>query len=163
MITILVVFRRILSSLFGLNKQIMKIKTIKIVDQTEDTISPSKDSTSRLHLINCQFHKDCQNVPIFDYFDSQFNTNDERLNVSFRGRPMNGQLVQLSKNFSFAVIDPIEGEKNDNTVVARRLVDEAYCWNMDKIPSSNDSMPQILNWINLAKDIHSHVQLEDDA
>lgn len=137
----------------------MKIKTIKIIDQNEQ----SKNSIHRLHLINCQFQKDCQNVPISDYFDSQFDSNDEKLNVSFRGRPMNGQSVRLPGKFSFAVIDPIDETKNDQTIIAHQLDDKAYCWNLDKIPSGTDSMPQVLNWINLAQEIHSHVQLEDDA
>lgn len=126
---------------------------------------PSEKSS--LHLINCKLASSGSNHPVAQYFDSQLQFENNvansgkganNLKASFRGRPLNGKKIQLPEGFAFARVSKSE---NENQLVASDLSKEATYWNLDKLPSSNDPVPQALQWLQLSADIHSHVQLDD--
>lgn len=125
----------------------------------------------QLHLINCKLEKSQVDLKIDQFFTSQMKLasnnagskgkakSSSEMKVSFRGRPLNGKKVQLPKGFVFAQMCKSE---NKNTLIASNISKEMTYWNLDKMPSSSDPVPQMFQWLQLSADIHSHVQLADD-
>lgn len=136
----------------------------------EITISGGgEDATEKqeLHLVNCKLGEDRENMPISKYFTSQLKLNSNvenikaganNLKVSFRGRPLNGKMVLLPENYTFARVSKSENKKQ---LVANDLTKEATYWNLDKLPSGSDVLPQVIQWLKLSNNIHAHVQLEE--
>lgn len=145
--------------------KIMDIKSIELENSNPNT-------ETQLHLLNCRIENDKhEDLPaeVKSYFSSQmkFEKNEkslknpiqQHLKATFRGRPMDGKCVQLPANYKFARL--CKSSNDDNKLIASDLTNKVTYWNLDKIPSSNDSIPQILQWLQLSSDIHSHVQLEN--
>lgn len=136
----------------------------------EITISGSGDDATEkqdLHLVNCKLGESRENVPISTYFTSQLKLNSNvenikaganNLKVSFRGRPLNGKKIALPENYTFARVSKSE---NGKQLVASNLTQEATYWNLDKLPSGSDVLPQVMQWLTLSNAIHGHVQLEE--
>lgn len=143
--------------------------TIKCQTNDEHSDEP------KLHLINCGLEVDPEkNHKVPEYFESQLkfqnniNTdNTGHFKTSFRGRPLNGKTITLPENYTFAKVTKEETESHlgngECDLVASGFTDSVTYWNLDRIPSSSDPMPQVVDFINFAQDVHAHVNVDETS
>lgn len=144
----------------------MKINCIKINDnEDKNRCLSGTQSTNTLHLLNTEFQIDKKNVPVSTYLDSQIKIYKENnkedngnMKVSFRGRPLNGKQITLPDNYQFSSVSLNDDDKN--ILIAEQISNTTYYWNLDKIPSSTDSLEEVSEWLKISKQIHSHIQLD---
>lgn len=86
---------------------------------------------------------------------------DKKLEGSLRGRPLDGEVVQVPKGSELLVLqagqgDGLGGERNEAKVlrVIKRTNQFSY-WNYDRAPSNQDNLQQALQWTELAEVLHS--------
>ncbi|KAI2799290.1 hypothetical protein RDWZM_001969 [Blomia tropicalis] len=127
--------------------------------------SKDDDTKHKLHLLNCKLEGEHENIPVSQYFTSQLQLSNNKapnssdnLKVSFRGRPLNGRSIKLPNDYFFARANKSE---NGNEIFVNEISDEVTYWNLDKLPSDNDPIPKVIEWLKVSSDIHAHVQLED--
>lgn len=138
----------------------------------DDGLTP-KQQQQQFHLINCKLAESKCDQPIDQFFTSQmklFTTSKEKktmttpssevMKVSFRGRPLNGKKVQLPES-SYVFAQVSKSPENSGQLIASGLSRELTYWNLDKLPSSSDPVPQMVKWLQLSDAIHAQVQLTD--
>lgn len=142
----------------------MKINCIKINDNEDRNGNGTETESAKLHLINTEFQSDQKNVQVSKYLNSQIKTFQENnedngnIKVSFRGRPFVGKQITLPDDYQFVSVN-LNDNENDK-IVAQKISNSTYYWNLDKIPSNTDSLEEVSVWLKISKQIHSHVQLD---
>ena len=141
-----------------------KISLLFLVTMASRTIQ-FKDSGSKgeenFHFMNFKSEKDGDNVRTEEYMESQLkfnnNSNDKSLHLSFRGRPMNGRKAELPDGYEISVLD--KGKKNEIKAEKHGRPGLTY-WNLDKLPSDADALPQFRQWLTINEALHGHVQID---
>lgn len=69
--------------------------------------------------------------------------------ASFRGRPLQGKKLNLPDGYEGSVVSTENSKKH-----AKKFKSFTY-WNWDEIPTNDDAVVKALQWIDVAKAIHS--------
>ncbi|XP_054155113.1 uncharacterized protein LOC128953634 [Oppia nitens] len=106
------------------------------------------------HSIPCNVKSDCKEAKIDTYFEPTIRSSDKDNSVllsSLRGRPLVGRHIDLPENCCAFTVN----HKNDKELVANESFGRITHWNLDKTSSDSDSLPQIIQWIQISNAIHS--------
>ncbi|XP_054284656.1 ribonuclease H2 subunit C [Macrosteles quadrilineatus] len=115
-----------------------------------------EESKTSIHYIPCKIHLD-GNAGVSQYF---LPVNKEgKLEASFRGYPLKGEVVELPKGFTGLILEEkIErSDAHERTLHVTKTFNEIVYWNWDKSPTKNDVFLAALDWIDIAKALHSPV------
>lgn len=113
---------------------------------------------SELHFMPCKIHGD-EAANVSSFFKPYVRRVDEEYyECSFRGYPLQGKKVAVPAEYKGMIF--MENKKADVENKERNL----YCtgtfsqftyWNYDRIPSKNDAFAAALDWVDIAKVLHS--------
>lgn len=109
------------------------------------------------HSIPCKVNTDSE-AKVDTYFEPTITKSEKDSTVllsSFRGRPLIGRSIALPDSCRAFVIS----EKSEQ-LVAQKSIDRFVHWNLDKIPSESDSLPQLVEWLRIAEAIHSSIDFK---
>ncbi|XP_036148819.1 uncharacterized protein LOC105833460 [Monomorium pharaonis] len=128
---------------------------IRLHVNNEDLIDRDE---SELHFMPCKIHGD-ETANISSYFKPYIHsTEEEYYNSSFRGYSLQGKKVTIPAEYRGIIL--MENKKINTETKERNL----YCtgtfskftyWNYDRIPSKNDTLVAALDWVDIAKVLHS--------
>lgn len=128
----------------------MSLNSIKFSEKTLNNNSVD------CHLIACKVKANCE-ANVDNYFKPTISESDKEKSVllsSFRGRPLCGTKLDLPQNCTAFVVNK---SKNNKDLFAKQSFKQITHWNLDKIPSDSDSLPQTLQWIQISDAIHSPI------
>lgn len=130
------------------------------------------------HLMPCSIHLNGP-ASVSKYFQpvvsrSTHNESDDILEASFRGRPLQGRVVELPSDYVGIVLkkednkgpqgDTAEDRNDENQRwTPIHQFDKFTYWNWDKQPSANDTVVKALDWLEIAKVIHEPARKKDDS
>ena len=117
-----------------------------------------------------QIHSLYQKINFLDFFSCQqqvskffepaiVENGDQRCDVSFRGRPLNGRKVQLADDYILSNLKP--SNKDDEEFVTTERSAELTYWNFDQQPDTDDKVNQAMNWLNISKALMSNVTMDE--
>ena len=117
---------------------------------------------AKTHLIPCKIKQTCD-AKVDQYFEPTVNHKEgdkegdkEVLTSSFRGRPLQGRKIHLDNNCFGVVLT----QNKSHFKVEKQFKQFTY-WNWDKTPSTNDLVPQSLQWLRVANAIHKPLTSAD--
>lgn len=125
--------------------------------------STNKTSEDRFHSINCEIEH-TGDAKVSSYFEpaiTRKDTDEERCDVSFRGRPMNGRIVKLPDNYLIANLK--SSKRNEDEFQVNETSKAFTYWNFDQQPDLDDSTYQVVNWLNISEQLNCKVTMEDLA
>jgi len=112
----------------------------------------------KLHLMPCKIYGD-EAANVSSFFKPYIRKTDEECyDCSFRGYPLQGKKIIVPAGYKGMMF--MENKKADTKTKERNL----YCtgtfsqftyWNYDRIPSKNDALAAALDWVDIAKALHS--------
>ena len=127
----------------------MSLKTINFCENSKS------DSKTVCHSIPCKVDSD-GSANVDKYFEPTIRQSEKDSSVllsSFRGRPLVGRQIDLPQNSSAFLIK----ESKNGEFVANDKFDQIIHWNLDKTPSESDTLPQVVQWIQVSEAIHSPI------
>ena len=74
--------------------------------------------------------------------------------TSFRGHPLIGEKINVNENFTGLVISETKisiTEIQQKPMLVNNTFKQINYWNWDYIPSSNDPVPQAMEWLSLSE------------
>lgn len=80
--------------------------------------------------------------------------------ASFRGRPLQGQCINLPSGFSGYVINRPAKRVHNSVSRSEKIAknfDQFTYWNWDELPERSDSVVGALGWLDIAKAIHEPI------
>nr|CAG4637489.1 EOG090X0IC1 [Ceriodaphnia reticulata] len=119
------------------------------------------DEKYAVHSVPCKINHDGQaNVKGFfsPYIEKKDSTDVINvLEASFRGYPLQGKTVAIPQGFKGITVSEIKKPLTDveerNLFVNKTFSSFTY-WNWDYLPTTNDSIPQCMDWLALSQTIH---------
>lgn len=75
----------------------------------------------------------------------QFNSNNNKLEASFRGRPLNGEHIDIPNDYIGILT-------NSSNIISS--FDQLTYFNLDCSTSKNDCISRSIQWLSLAKILH---------
>ncbi|KAL9956770.1 hypothetical protein ACROYT_G038303 [Oculina patagonica] len=121
--------------------------------------------SSRVHLMACEIDHDGE-APVSSYFDtsvreeatnSGVQNGEKALSASFRGRGLNGCVVNLPAGYTGYVMKeekrPFTDEEDRMMKPTHKFSQLTY-WNLETPPSNNDAVVKAMQWINIASALH---------
>ncbi|KAJ8922456.1 hypothetical protein NQ315_004403 [Exocentrus adspersus] len=121
----------------------------------------SKDSN--VQSLPCRIHADCD-ASVAQYFDNYVKTKEDgTLSGSFRGYPLRGKKVQVPEGYSGLVLHESSrpsDDKEERTFHVAGKFEEMTFWNWDKATGDGDGITRALEWIEIAKALHSPIEGE---
>ncbi|XP_033191794.1 ribonuclease H2 subunit C [Bombus vancouverensis nearcticus] len=118
----------------------------------------SEEKQSVLHLMPCKIYGD-ESANVSTYFTPYIREVDDKVyNSSFRGYPLQGKKITLPSGYKGITF--VEHKKPEVEHVERNLYftgafSHFTYWNYDKLPSKNDSLAAVMDWIDIAEALHS--------
>ncbi|XP_029165484.1 ribonuclease H2 subunit C [Nylanderia fulva] len=118
----------------------------------------AKQEESELHLMPCKIHGD-EAANVSSYLKPYIRKVDEEYyDCSFRGYPLQGKKVTVPagyKGMTFMENKKADVENKSRNLYCTGTFSEFTYWNYDRIPSKNDALAAALDWIDIAKALHS--------
>ncbi|KAJ4459882.1 putative ribonuclease H2 subunit C [Paratrimastix pyriformis] len=116
-----------------------------------------------IHFLPCTVHSDGP-APVDRYFNIDTDSADPtKFHGMFRGRQLEGQLVQPSPEGQAGILLLGERVSSSHSESAWKVVDHPQrmiAWNHDTPPSHDDPLPRALEILNVAPHIHFPVTAE---
>ncbi|XP_048732781.2 ribonuclease H2 subunit C-like [Ostrea edulis] len=127
--------------------------------------SARKDSS--VHFFPCEIKYNGE-AEVSRYFETSIKKckEDEKdtCTAVFRGRLLNGKIENVPSGYTGIIMKeprrPFSEEDERNVTITHNF-DKFHYWNLDKKPSADDRYSQMLDWIDLAKTLHSPVGITD--
>ncbi|XKL63041.1 hypothetical protein PGB90_005405 [Kerria lacca] len=117
---------------------------------------PFKNYHYKAHLINLVY------AYLSTYFNKSENIDGVKI-VSFRGRPLYGSEIYIPQNYFGYVIQKPEQKSSVGTQIFK--INQSFkkftYWNLDRIPSNNDSLRSAFDWLDVAEVVHSKITPEE--
>lgn len=111
----------------------------------------SEVKSADCHYLPCKI-KTSGDAPVSTYFNPLIEEVGENKQCSFRGRPLIGKEIDIPADYVGVVL-----ENNTNTeLCATKQFEKFIYWNWDKIPSNDDAIIKMMEWIDIAKAIHQN-------
>jgi len=111
-----------------------------------------------LHFMPCKIHGD-EAANVSSYFKPYIHKVDEGYyNCSFRGYPLQGRKVTVPagyKGMMFTENKKADAENKERNLYCTGTFSKFTYWNYDRIPSKNDALAAALDWVDVAKALHS--------
>ncbi|XP_041353046.1 ribonuclease H2 subunit C-like isoform X1 [Gigantopelta aegis] len=128
-----------------------------------DTNSQTISDVKHCHLLPCEIQYS-GDANVASYFQSSIRSDENKgLTACIRGRPLNGQEVELPRGYTGIILKENHRqvtEDDDRHLIATHKFEKFTYWNLDKVPSADDRLVKALHWINIAKVLHRPVDEE---
>lgn len=95
-----------------------------------------------------------QKLEIKDNTSAEDNNSNYLYTASFRGRPLQGRIVELPEGYVGSVIEAKSSERPSEGRKVIKTFNSFTYWNWDQVPTDNDTPVQALRWLKLSKAIH---------
>ena len=107
--------------------------------------------SNNLHFLPCKINTD-DYAPVSTFFDPLINQSKDHENLytsSFRGKDFKGKII----NHEIQYVNIDKNEKNGSTlnITDSRTFKNAYIWEFNKIPSSDNTLVDIKGLLNKLK------------
>ncbi|XP_062855978.1 ribonuclease H2 subunit C [Trichomycterus rosablanca] len=115
---------------------------------------------SSVHLLPCEID---HNGPaqVDSFFTPTVKELKNEKTVSFRGRGLKGQEVQLPQGYKGLVLTEVQrplSDQEDRVVKVSSVFDQFTYWNLEILPTSDDKIVMAMAWSKLAEVIHAPVE-----
>ncbi|KAL0274275.1 UNVERIFIED_CONTAM: hypothetical protein PYX00_006742 [Menopon gallinae] len=123
-------------------------------------ISKTDKDNAVIHHLPCVIKR---NGPanVTKYFQSSIIEGDGGvLSTSFRGYPLLGKEINVPKNYTGVVLQEPQtklSEESNRNVYTIASFDKLTYWNYDRVPSENDQIMSVMNWIDISSALHSPI------
>ncbi|KFM59927.1 Ribonuclease H2 subunit C, partial [Stegodyphus mimosarum] len=111
------------------------------------------------HLMPCKIEYD-GNANVSKFYASNIREENGVLKSSFRGHPLQGQIVQVPNGYKGVVLEEnpkFSSSEDKREFKIKGTFEKFTAWNWDKIPSHNDKLIKALQWIDIASALHTSV------
>ncbi|XP_071578590.1 ribonuclease H2 subunit C [Temnothorax nylanderi] len=116
------------------------------------------DRDAELHFMPCKIHGD-ETANVSSYFKPYIRRIDEGYyDCSFRGYPLQGRKVDVPAGYRgmmFTEAKKADTENKERNLYCTGTFSQFTYWNYDRIPSKNDALAAALDWVDVAKALHS--------
>ncbi|XP_028659051.2 ribonuclease H2 subunit C [Erpetoichthys calabaricus] len=113
-----------------------------------------------VHFLPCEIEHN-REANVDRYFIPAINKNKNEMTVSFRGRALKGQEINLPQGYTGLVLKedhrPISDEE-DRTLRVKSTFNSLTYWNLETQPTTDDTIVMAMNWPDIAAAIHGAVE-----